>query len=61
MTDTEKKICELTLEEGNIISVQEFHCDGVDVEQFIVEADGGEEYHITKHDDEFVYFYHAIK
>lgn len=57
MTDFEKSICDDVLRYGNIISDKEFESEGKHVRQYIIIEDG-EEYHLTKWNGEWVYFYH---
>lgn len=61
MNEIEKRICEEIFEEGNVIwQESEVSKEGLKMEFFAVELDG-EEYDMTKHNGEWVYFHHVIK
>lgn len=57
MTDIEKSICDDILRYGTITSDEEFESEGKHIRQYVITLDG-EEYHITKWDGEWIYFYH---
>ena len=58
MRAEEKKMCELVLAEGTVMSKDEYNTvEGISVESYTVEL-LGEEYILTKNDGEWVYFYH---
>ena len=58
MNEGERKICQYVIDDGEVIDKKEFDSEGTHIEQFVVLLEG-EEYHITKHDGEYVYFFHA--
>ena len=58
MTQAEKDICNIIFKEGNLVNIENYTSEGVVIEFFEVEY-FGEIYHMTKHDGEWVYFYHC--
>lgn len=52
-----KNICEAVLNEGTVLNKDEFECEGIAVECYLVEY-LGEKYTLTKHDGEWIYFHH---
>lgn len=59
-SDVEKKIWDDVLKEGTMLDAKCFYVDDIKVQQWVVEL-AGEEYHLTKHNGEWVYFHHVIK
>lgn len=57
MTSGEKQICEAVLKGAEKVDRAELEIDGIKVESYAVEY-GGETYHLTKHNGEWVYFFH---
>ena len=57
MKDEEKKMCQLVYDKGNIISVLNTECDGLEISCYVIELDG-ETYTVTSHNGEWVYFHH---
>ena len=60
MTDNEKRLIQMMLDEGNIIRTSEYVIDGKQNTQYAVEYEG-ETYHITKHNGEIVYLHRVIQ
>lgn len=61
MTAIEKQICTEVLRDAtSILRHEEFECEGKKVIQFTVIYEG-EKYSLTKHDGEWVYFFHWNK
>lgn len=56
MTEAEKAICDTILQEGTVIDQDEFICDDILVECFMVKY-LGEKYTLNRHDGEW-YFIH---
>lgn len=58
MTNAEKSICNSLMEEGKVIGHEKVMSEGIQCEFITVEY-LGETYEMTKHDGEWVYFYHC--
>jgi len=57
MTNGEKSVCDVVLDNGIVIEEKCFEHKGVHVENYMVEY-RGERYSMTKHNGEWVYFHH---
>ena len=58
MSEQDKVMCQLILDSATSVEIKECYAEGTHI-QFYNVVLGGETYHMTKHDGEWVYIYHC--